>query len=360
MQRVRSPSASITAERGGLGHPGADATGVGAAVPDGAALRLRLAGAAAASLLLCAGGCATDSPGAPVAAPAHPAFSDMFARTLAAVLAVPGPGLAASVALGLTGSIVSWFGARSMHGGATVPSAGGAATAGSSYPVSASGQSMGYASAASASTPYVGGSSPYNAPAPLAAAYPGSGSDAQSSLYAGVAFEVHAQGRDGSDSIVDPATHSFATGDRFRVYYRPSLPGIVDIYNVNPVGQVTHIDRATIAAGQLVTLGPYEFTATTGDEALRLTLSPCTSQTLTAATRSIVHPGAIAQAGAPGALALPACDAPAQRGLLPATRDITKVGTEGTTNYALDPLASQELSSGQFASRTLTISFHHR
>ena len=77
------------------------------AVRGGAASRLQLAAAVAASLLSGTGGCATDSPGAPVAAPVHPAFSDMFARTLAAVLAVPGPGLAASVALGLTGSIGS-------------------------------------------------------------------------------------------------------------------------------------------------------------------------------------------------------------------------------------------------------------
>jgi hypothetical protein len=36
------------------------------------------------------------------------------------------------------------------------------------------------------------------------------------------------------------------------------------------------------------------------------------------------------------------------------------VGTEGTTNFALDPLNSQELSTGQFAARSLTISFNHR
>jgi hypothetical protein len=241
----------------------------------------------------------------------------MFARTIAAVLqVVPGPGLAAGVALGLTGSIVSWFGSHSTHSAAGTL-AGGAASS-------------------------------------------GPGTNAPSALYAGVAFEVHTQSPDGSDSVVDPATHNFATGDRFVVYYRPSLPGIIDVFNVNPVGQVTHIDRAAIAAGQLVRLGPYEFTATTGDEALRLTLSPCTSQTLTAATRSIVRPSGIADASTPGALTLPACDAPAQRGLPPATRDITKVGTEGTTNFALDPLNSQELSSGQFAARSLTISFHHR
>jgi hypothetical protein len=284
----------------------------------------------------------------------------MFAHTIAAVLqVVPGPGLAAGVALGLTGSIVSWFGSHSTHSGAGTL-AGGASGVGSSYPTSVTGQPVGYTSAASGAAMYTGGSGVYGSATPPAAANPGSGTSTPSALYAGVAFEVHAQSRDGSDSIVDPATHNFATGDRFVVYYRPSLPGIVDVFNVNPVGQVTHIDRAAIAAGQLVTLGPYEFTATTGDEALRLTLSPCTSQTLTAATRSIVRPGGIADASAPGTLTLPACDAPAQRGLPPTTRDISRVGTEGTTNFALDPLNSQELSSGQYAARSLTISFHHR
>jgi hypothetical protein len=189
-----------------------------------------------------------------------------------------------------------------------------------------------------------------------------------------VAFEVHALPSNGAEQVVDPATYSFATGDRFALYYRPTLPGMVDVFNVNPLGQTTRIDRTSVAAGQLAVLGPYEFTANAGDEVLRLELSPCTSETLLASTRAIVsaHPASSSLAsagGAPGAvptsagsppLSLPTCGAPATRGLKPTTRDIRKVGTEGATSYALDPISQQEAASGQFASRSLTITFHHR
>jgi hypothetical protein len=193
-----------------------------------------------------------------------------------------------------------------------------------------------------------------------------------------VAFEVHALAPDGSEQIVDPGSHTFATGDRFTLYYRPTLPGVVDVFNVNPLGQTTHIDRASIAAGQLTMLGPYEFAANTGDEVLRLELSPCTNETLLAATRAIVRghgvpgsavqpgasamggAGAVAPSGGSPTLSLPTCGAPPTRGLKPATRDIRKVGAEGTTSYALDPISQQEAATGQLAARSLTIAFHHR
>ena len=177
-------------------------------------------------------------------------------------------------------------------------------------------------------------------------------------LYAGIAYEVYALTAGGTPAQVNAATYVFHTGDRFTVYARPSMPGRLDIYNVNAVGKQTHIDTANTAAGQLTTLGPYEFTATTGDESLHLVLSPCSTATLLASTRDIVNVSSGAPAGA--AVPLQSCNAPIMRGLAGIqTRDIQKVAVDGGTSYALDPVSQAELSSGQVASRDITIVFHH-
>ena len=80
--------------------------------------------------------------------------------------------------------------------------------------------------------------------------------DTGSGLYAGVAYEVHTLGSGGTSTPVDVASYSFATGERFIVYYRPTLPGVINVFNVNPLGQEKQIDAVNVAAGQLATLGP--------------------------------------------------------------------------------------------------------
>ena len=50
----------------------------------------------------------------------------------------------------------------------------------------------------------------------------------------------------------------------------------------------------------------------------------------------------------------------ASRDLQPQRRDIVKVGDEEGTLFALDPVSQQEMSSGDFASRDLTLTFNHR
>jgi hypothetical protein len=112
------------------------------------------------------------------------------------------------------------------------------------------------------------------------------------------------------------------------------------------------------AAGQLTTLGPYEFTAATGDESLRLVLSPCGSPELLASTRDIVNV-ANASSSAGGAT-LPPCGNAAGGSLGQVrARDIQKVGVEGSTSFALDPISQSELAGGQLAPREVTIVFHH-
>jgi hypothetical protein len=176
-------------------------------------------------------------------------------------------------------------------------------------------------------------------------------------LYAGMAYEVHAMGRDGISTPVDPASYLFHTGDRFVVYYRPSMPGRVDVVNINPRGVQTAIDATSVPGGQLVTLGPYEFSDVTGDEALRLMLTPCGSPALMAATRDIMKVPGSAVGGAPG-LQLSSCSA-GTRGMRGRTRDIRKSQVDGGTSYALDPVSQQEMASGQYDARQITITFHH-
>jgi hypothetical protein len=177
---------------------------------------------------------------------------------------------------------------------------------------------------------------------------------------------VHAVLPTGGTTPVNAATYEFHSGDRFVVHFRPSLPGRMDVYNVNPLGQQTRIDSVNMAAGQLTTLGPYQFAATIGDESLRLVLAPCGTDSLYAQTRDIVNvsntaPGTAPAAAASTNLALPNCGAPTTRSVSKVkTRDIQKVAVDGTTSFALDPVSQTELTSGQLAPREITIYFHHR
>ncbi len=201
-----------------------------------------------------------------------------------------------------------------------------------------------------------GGANPYATPA---GGYDGT-------LYAGIAYEVHALGADGSSTPINPATYVFRTGDKFMVYYRPSLPGRMEVYNINPAGQQTLIDSSNMAAGQMTTLGPYQFTNLTGDESLRLVLSPCSSPQLLAATRDIVRadssypmtPKTSPTASSSGQLST--CGATTTRGLDVHTRDIQKVAVDGMTSYALDPVSQHELTTGQVTAREANIVLHHR
>jgi hypothetical protein len=136
----------------------------------------------------------------------------------------------------------------------------------------------------------------------------------------------------------------------------------MEVFNINPAGQQTRIDAADMAAGQLASLGPYEFTAMTGDESLRIVLSPCSTQQLLVATRDIVNVAAAPTGSAATGYASPlgTCGGLNTRGLEVRTRDIKKVAVDGGTAFALDPVSATELSGGQIAAREITIVFHHR
>lgn len=173
-------------------------------------------------------------------------------------------------------------------------------------------------------------------------------------LVAGIAYEVHAQLPGQPDQLVDENTYQFRTGDRFTVYLRPSTPGRLEVYNINPLGQQNLIDSTTLAAGQLSVLGPYAFTANSGDEQLNLIISPCANPQLLATSRDIVN-----LAGAPTgtAVSLPGCSA--TRGLDVHTRDIQKVAVEAGTTFAVDNIAPSELAAGQITPRSVILHFHH-
>ncbi len=185
---------------------------------------------------------------------------------------------------------------------------------------------------------------------------------AEAVLHAGLAYEVHAARHDGSAIAVDPRMHEFRTGDRFELLFRASLPGRLDIININPAGVETHVDTTLVAAGELSRLGPFEFTALRGDEALRLVLWPCSDHSLTATTRDIVRvAGTAGNAYEHHGLGFVACEALRTRAVRSvATRDIRLIAHDAQTSFALDPVFQSELASGQLQPRELTIVFRHR
>lgn len=328
-----------------------------------------------------------------------PRMRDMFAATLATVLQTTGQTAMMSVSQGLQGAINNWF-VRNTQGRqmmampmpAPMPgyannmqpqSAPGAEPAYPSYPTPNESGAVPPANDNGAYPAYPSNGDVSPAAAPANANYPsyptpGASGDAypnpqtesggnvgappampaSSPIYAGIAYEVHAIGRDGSTTRVDPASHVFHTGDRFRVFYRPALPGRVDVFNINGSGQNTQIDTVQVAAGDLASLGPYEFSDAGGSETLILRLSPCATPALVAATRSIVkvQGAAPTQAG----LNLGSCGATSTRGIHQKTRSIRKVAVEGGTSFALDQVAPSELSSGQLDARQVTITLQHQ
>lgn len=177
----------------------------------------------------------------------------------------------------------------------------------------------------------------------------------QPTLYAGLAYEVHLLDANGGSSVVDTASYAFHSGDRFVVHFRPSLPGQMEVYNINASGKQTRIDSTKLAAGQLTTLGPYKFTGDSGDESLKFVLTACSTPDLLTRTRDIVNVGANAASNA--TLHLAPCGT-TTRGI--ETRDIEKVALDQSTSFALDPLSPSEVASGQVAPREFFIRFHHQ
>ena len=318
----------------------------------------------------------------PEPAPPSPkqSLKQMFAGTVAAVLQGTGAGLAVGLTQALSGAIQGWFNKpgqvtqanamTSQPGGmmpdnqmatgmpSTIsPVDGMSGMETTTYPPTDMSGVSGTMPQASDGTGIP--ATPYSPDQPH-------GTAGAAAVYAGLAFEVHALALDGSATPVDPATHTFATGDRFVIHYRPSLPGQVTIFNVNPLGQEKQIDTVNVAAGELTRLGPYEFRDNSGDEQLRLILSPCRTDQLIATTRDIVRVeemqpvGAVNPSAAGETLGLAECGTVMTRSTRPQTRDIAKVESEGGTMFALDPVSSQEVATGQVVPREITLAFRHR
>ena len=256
-----------------------------------------------------------------VTLPSGPSARSIFVGTIAALLA---QGVGSALSQGLAGSITRWFSSGSAPSEARAP------------------QPM--------ATPMGGDAAPMKREP-----------DVASAPNAGVAFEVHAMAADGASRPVDPAKHVFRTGDRFQVYYRPTLPGRVEVFNINPSGIESRVDGVEVAAGQLATLGPYRFVDAKGLEALKLVLAPCGSPALASQTRSIVKAGAASGAAAtPPAVRIAECGDPRMRSMGVKTRTITRTTQEGSTSFALDPLSRSELSSGLMGAREVRITLQHR
>jgi hypothetical protein len=323
-------------------------------------------------------------------APAHP-MRALFAQSLAQVVQTGGSAAVVAVADGLTGALKSWFdnkrqrkGQNGALGNSYYPAQVQTPTTMSSYPQTPYPPTGDPNAASPGAYPPTDGSVPDSTGYPNTG-YPGTGTpdnaypqtngyppaDAypqpnysqpapqaqQQQVYAGIAYEIHLLQPDGTTQPVDTASYPFRTGDQFRVYYRPSLPGRVDVFNINAAGQSAQIDSSVVAAGELASLGPYQFTDLQGEETLILKLSPCVTPQLYATTRSIVK---VQGAQPVNNMGLSDCSSTATRGLKTRTRDIRKVSVEGGTSFALDPIAPAEFGGGDLAARQVTISLHHR
>ncbi len=306
-----------------------------------------------------------------VMTPAAPSMKDMFVSTVGAVVQASGGALLTGIAQVVTGRLVDWFSQK--LGAAPANSYDPNSYGANSYGPSSYGPAVPVGQAAVPS-PDPGMAPPYGASPAVPGAYPpatyppatyptaaypdAAAAVPPAGIAAGLAFEVHRLDPSGATELVDPAFHEFHTGERFVVFFRPSLPGRMDIYNINPFGQQTLIDTQELAAGQLIRLGPYEFTAATGDEQLRMVMQPCSSPALMSATRDIVRVPDAVPVGA--GIGLPACATMVTRSAgSVATRDIRKVTEEGGTSFALDQVSGDELASGQIAPREVTIRFRH-
>lgn len=328
--------------------------------------------------------------------PPQPAFADpnanaggrpsmrlLFAQSLAAAAQTMGTSLIVGISQALTGSLTSWLERKAQRRNsqaaaaaqpafgtpAFAPPAPAAAPAPAQFFDAQSGQpvapdpALALAAAVPAQAPAQEfASAPTTAPGDAQPA--GDVASTTLDLFAGLAFEVHTLGPGEQTTPVNPATHEFHTGDQFVVFFRPTLPGRMEVYNVNAAGQQTQIDLQVIAAGQLAKLGPYQFANLTGDEQLKLVIIPCTTPALNVATRDIVNVAG-PTAPAAGGLDLLACQ-PAVRSINRIrtrdirTRDIQKVAVEGQTGFALDPVTSTERATGNLAPREVSIVMRHR
>ena len=305
----------------------------------------------------------------------RPSARSLFALTIATLVA---QGIGSGLSQGLGGSIVKWFrgadgaadsittiGAASSHSASAMSSMKAANLVGGTTNAIPTG-SPALTAEASAYGPRYPGQRPYRGPT-TGAPTSGSLGTAQApradvpggELQAGIAYEVHRLDPRGNAIAVDPVRHTFRTNDRFQVFYRPTLPGRIDVVNVNPDGVTTRIETVAVAAGALATLGPYRFVGTRGEESLRLVMRPCTTPALQVATRNIVRASTSISATSGTPVRLTGCDEVGTRSIGARPRSIVKASVDGTTAFALDRVTAAEISAGSIAPREVTIRLRH-
>lgn len=192
----------------------------------------------------------------------------------------------------------------------------------------------------------------FRVPATYAGAPPASLAAGDGQIYAGLAYEAYRVGPNGLTERVDPSNYVFRTGDMFFIRYMPNLPGRMEAWNVNSYGRQTLLGAWEVAAGQLLTLpaqGAFQFAGPTGNEILRLVLTPCSNGF---SRDIIVNPNA--QRVDYGSV-LPACGG----GPVSVARDIV-INVDGQTGYGVSNLDQTELSSGKVDARAITIAFRHQ
>jgi hypothetical protein len=79
---------------------------------------------------------------------------------------------------------------------------------------------------------------------------------------------------------VNPKKYLFKTGEEFIVKFQANTPGIVKVYNINPIGKITPLGMWIIKSGFLLTQlppneGTFKFVNTKGKEKLIFEFYPC-------------------------------------------------------------------------------------
>jgi hypothetical protein len=79
---------------------------------------------------------------------------------------------------------------------------------------------------------------------------------------------------------VNPQKYQFKTGEEFIVKFQTNTPGIVKVYNINPIGKITPLGMWIIKSGFLLTQlpsneGTFKFVNTKGKEKLVFEFYPC-------------------------------------------------------------------------------------
>jgi hypothetical protein len=164
----------------------------------------------------------------------------------------------------------------------------------------------------------------------------------------GIAYQVFLAPGPGELIPVDPRRRTFSTGERLAVYLRTTHFGELAVSGASPDGHRVLLAPTSVRPGQLVRVGPLEFTGGSSVADIEVRWSPSAAPA-DARTRDIVA-ASDGRTDAPRSQASVA-DAPPRR--------LVAYPDAGATFFATDPVQAAESGSGRYRARTLAIELRH-